>query len=65
MSGAGNSRLVDMGNILDLQLHATTGTYVADNERLCFDASIQWTRRDDSLLEHLDAAVRFVPWVFS
>jgi hypothetical protein len=46
-----------MGNILDLQLHATTGTYVADNERLCFDASIQWARREDSLLKYSDAAV--------
>jgi hypothetical protein len=60
MSGTDNNRLTELGNILDLQLHATGGTYVADNERLCFDASIQWTRRNDSLLEHLDAAVRSV-----
>jgi hypothetical protein len=57
MSGTDNKRLTELGNILDLQLRATGGTYVADNEQLCFDASIQWTRRNDSLLEHSHAAV--------
>jgi hypothetical protein len=38
MSGTGNQRLTDLGNILDLQLRATVGTYVADNEQLCLFA---------------------------
>ncbi len=36
--------------MLDLQLNAAGGTYVADNARLCFDASIAWAQRNDSLL---------------
>jgi hypothetical protein len=57
MSGAGNSRLVDMGSIRDVQYSASSGTYVTNNERLCFSASIRWTDREDSLLEYSTAAV--------
>ena len=52
-----NDRLEDLGRIIDLQLDAAGGTYVADNDRLCFDASIAWAQRNDSLLEYGLSAV--------
>ena len=52
-----NIRLMDLGHVLDLQLDAAGGTYVADNERLCFDASIAWAQRNNSLLEYSLSAV--------
>ena len=47
-----NKRLTDLGHLLDLQLDAAGGTYVANNERLCFEASTAWAQRNDSLLEY-------------
>jgi hypothetical protein len=54
-----NYRLGDLGHVLDLQLNAAGGTYVADNARLCFDASVAWAQRNDSLLVFERAAVCF------
>ena len=54
---AGNNRLTDLGHVLDLQLDAAGGTYVANNERLCFEASTAWARRNDSFLEYLLSSV--------
>ena len=54
---ADNNRLTDVGHVLDLQIDAAGGTYVANNERLCFEASTAWARRNDSLLEYSLSAV--------
>lgn len=49
---ADNLKLESVGNVLDVQLYARNGTYVSSNERLCFDASQQWTRRSDSVITY-------------
>jgi hypothetical protein len=55
---ADNLKLESVGNVLDIQLDASNGTYVSNNERLCFDASQQWTRRSDSVITYeLDKVV--------
>ena len=54
---AGNGRLTDVGHVLDLQIDAAGGTYVANNERLCFEASTAWAQRNDSLLKYSLSAV--------
>ena len=55
---ADNPMLEDLGNVLDIQLDAANGTYVANNARLCMQPSIQWSRRTDSLIEHSLAQAR-------
>ena len=55
---AGNNLLEDLGFMLELQLDSAGGTYVTDNARICFDASIAWAQRNNSLVAHATAAVR-------
>jgi hypothetical protein len=55
---ADNLKLESVGNVLDIQLYASNGTYVSSNGGLCFDASQQWTRRSDSVITYeLDKVV--------
>jgi hypothetical protein len=49
---ADNLKLESVGNVLDIQLAASNGTYVSSNGGLCFDASQQWTRRSDSVIAY-------------
>ncbi len=48
---SGNALLADLGFLLDVQIESVYGTYVSNNSRLCSDASIRWTRRNDSFVE--------------
>jgi hypothetical protein len=48
-----NVRLLDMGHVLDIQLHAANGTYVGGNELACFEPSLHWSQRTDSHLEYV------------
>lgn len=47
-----NPALSDLGNLLDIQLGAVYGTYVKENDRLCFNPSVEWSRRGESHLEY-------------
>jgi hypothetical protein len=49
---ADNLKLESVGDVLDIQLEASNGTYVSNNGGLCFDASQQWTRRSDSVITY-------------
>jgi hypothetical protein len=49
---ADNLKLESVGNVLDIQLYARNGTYVSGNGALCFEASLQWTRRSDSVITY-------------
>ena len=49
---AGNAQLADLGNILSIQDSRDEGTYVADNARLCFSASVTWSQRSQSYIEY-------------
>lgn len=48
----GNNQLVDIGYVLDIQQLAASGTLVANNSQLCFDAALSWSHRSDSHLEY-------------
>jgi hypothetical protein len=48
----GNSQLVDIAYVLDIQQLAPAGTLVANNSQLCFDAALSWSHRSDSHLEY-------------
>lgn len=48
-----NAALTDVGNLLDVQQDNTGGTYIANNQLLCFDAAVSWGRRTDSHIEYL------------
>ena len=48
----GNPNLISVGNILDIQLGASGGTYVWDNPALCFTAPLQWAQRKESLIAY-------------
>jgi hypothetical protein len=52
ITNADNLKLESVGNVLDIQLAASNGTYVSSNGGLCFDASQQWTRRSDSVITY-------------
>ena len=53
----GNAQLSDLGTILSIQ-DANKGTiYVANNDNLCFDAAIFWSRDSESYLEYNVAQV--------
>ncbi len=49
---ADNPRLKDLGNILEIQAKSDNGTYVADNDVLCFPSSLFWTRRVNSNISY-------------
>ncbi len=49
---ADNPRLKDLGNILEIQARSDNGTYVADNDVLCFLSSLLWTRRANSNISY-------------
>ena len=48
----GNSQLVDIAYVLDIQQLAPAGTLVSNNSQLCFDAALSWSHRRDSHLEY-------------
>jgi hypothetical protein len=52
VSFKGNNQLVDIAYVLDIQQLAPTGTLVANNSQLCFDAALSWSHRSDSHLEY-------------
>ncbi len=47
-----NPRLKDLGNILEIQAESDNGTYVVDNDVLCFPSSLLWTRRANSNISY-------------
>ena len=49
---AENVLLTNAGFVLDVQIGAAGGTYMAENPRLCMEASLRWTFRTDSLVEY-------------
>ncbi len=49
---ADNSRLKDFGNILEIQAKNDNGTYVTDNDVLCFLSSLFWTQRANSNISY-------------
>ena len=56
----GNSQLLDVGHILDVQDSSVYGTFISNNGALCFETSLDWVRRPNSYLEYNLASVCLV-----
>ena len=49
---AGNSELLDLYNLLEIQADSSNGTYVANNPSLCISPPILWAEQSNSLISY-------------